>query len=124
MPKFCGPFYITEKINDVPFGLDISVPMLARGIYNAFHAKRLRPYHPDTSFKRTPVVPPPVEFPDGHTEYGVEKIVRFHRGKPHYLVRYKCYGDHENSWVPDVDISCHELLADFHRATDRSSTGG
>jgi hypothetical protein len=31
--------------------------MLARGIHNAFHAKLLRPYHPDTALDRTPVVP-------------------------------------------------------------------
>jgi len=126
MPKFCGPFAITEKINDVTYRLDLSVPMLARGIHNAFHAKLLRPYHPDTAFDRSPVVPPPVQFPDGHTEYEVDKIVRYrlHRGKPQYLVHWKGYGDHENSWVPAVDLSCPELLADFHRAEDGSSTRG
>jgi hypothetical protein len=85
MPKFCGPSAITEKINDVTYRLDLSVPMLALCIHNAFHAKLLRPYHPDTAFDRTPVVPAPVRFPDGHTEYEVDKIVRYrlHRGKPH-----------------------------------------
>jgi hypothetical protein len=48
------------------------VPMLSRGIHNAFHANLLRPYHPDTAFECTPVVPPPIKFPDGHTEYEVE----------------------------------------------------
>ena len=126
MPKFCGPFAITEKINDVTYRLDLSVPMLARGIHNAFHAKLLRPYHPDTAFDRTPVAPPPVQFPDGHTEYEVDKIIRYrlHRGQPQYLVHWKGYGDHENSWVPAVDLSCPELLADFHRAEDGSSTRG
>jgi hypothetical protein len=50
MPKFCGPFAITAKINDFTYRLDVSVPMLSRGIHNAFHAKLLRPYHPDTAF--------------------------------------------------------------------------
>jgi hypothetical protein len=88
MPKFCGPFAITAKINDVTYRLDLSVPMLARGIHNAFHAKLLRPYHPDTAFERPPVAPPPIQFPDGHTEYEVEKLIRYrlHRGKPQYLV--------------------------------------
>jgi hypothetical protein len=43
MPKFCGPLAITAKINDVTYRLDLSVPMLARGIHNAFHAVFLRP---------------------------------------------------------------------------------
>jgi hypothetical protein len=84
MPKFCGPFAITAKINDVTYRLDLSVPMLARGIHNAFHAKLLRPYHPDTAFERTPVAPPPIQFPDGDTEYEAEQFVRYrlHRGSP------------------------------------------
>jgi hypothetical protein len=48
MPKFCGPFAIKSRINDVTYRLDLSAPMLARGIHNAFHAKLLRPSHPDT----------------------------------------------------------------------------
>jgi Chromo (CHRromatin Organisation MOdifier) domain len=123
---FCGPFAITEKINDVTYSLDLSSPMLSRGIHNAFLENLLRPYHPDTAFDRTPVVPIPVQFPDGHNEYEVDKIVRYrlHRGKPQYLVHWKGYGDHENSWIPVVDLSCPELLADFHRAEDGSPTGG
>jgi hypothetical protein len=82
MPKFCGPFAITGKINDVTFRLDIPAPMPARGIHEEFLAKRLRSYHPDTAFKRYPVVPPLVQFPDGNNEYKVDKIVqyRLHRG--------------------------------------------
>jgi hypothetical protein len=38
MPKFCGPFAIKTRINDVTYRLDLSAPMLARGIHNAFHA--------------------------------------------------------------------------------------
>jgi hypothetical protein len=49
---------------------------------------------------------------------------RLHRGKPQYLVHWKCYGDYENSWVPAVDLTCPELLAEFHRAADGSSTRG
>jgi hypothetical protein len=84
IPNFCGPSAITTKINDVTYRLDLSVPMLSRGIHNAFHAKFLRPYHSDTAFDRTLDVPPPIQFLDGHTEYMVEKLVRYrlHRGSP------------------------------------------
>jgi hypothetical protein len=50
MPKFCGPFAIKTRIKDVTYRLDLSAPMLDRGVHNAFHAKLLRPYHPDTQF--------------------------------------------------------------------------
>ena len=36
-PKFCGPFVIIEKINNVTFRLKLSEPMIARRIHNAFH---------------------------------------------------------------------------------------
>jgi RNase H-like domain found in reverse transcriptase/Reverse transcriptase (RNA-dependent DNA polymerase)/Integrase zinc binding domain/Retroviral aspartyl protease/Chromo (CHRromatin Organisation MOdifier) domain len=126
MPKFCGPFAIQTRINEVTYRLELSAPMLARGIHNAFHAKLLRPYHPDTQFDRTPVVPTPVQFPDGHTEYEVDQIIRFrlHRGKPQYLVHWKGYEDHENSWVPAADLNCPDLLADFNRAADGSNQRG
>jgi hypothetical protein len=42
MPKFWGPFSITAQINDVSYRLDLSVPMIPRGIHNSFHEKLLR----------------------------------------------------------------------------------
>jgi hypothetical protein len=126
MPKFCGPFAITEKINDVTYRLDPPLPMLFRGIHKAFHAKLLLPNQPDTALERTSVAPPPIQFPDGHTQYEVENFIRYrlYRGKPQHLVHWKGYGDHENSWVPAVDLICPELLANFHRAADGSSKRG
>ena len=126
MPKFCGPFAISECINNVTFRLDLPPPLLSRGIHNAFHARLLRPYTPDSSFSRSPPAPPPVRFPDGHIEYEVEQILRHRRfrGKPQYLVRWKGYGDHENSWVPATDLNCPALLTQYHRAADGSSSSG
>jgi hypothetical protein len=87
MPNFCGPFAISEYINNVKFRLDIPQSLLSRGIHNAFHARILRPYIPDSSFSRSPPASPLVQFPDGHTEYEVEQILRHmrFRGKPKYL---------------------------------------
>jgi hypothetical protein len=126
MPKFRGPFAITTCTNAVTYRLDLPAPMINRRVHNAFHAKLLRPYHPDTHFNRPPVIPAPVQFPDGHTEYEVDQIVRFrlHHGHPQYLVHWAGYGDHENSWVPAADFNCPDLLAEFHRAADGSSTRG
>ena len=126
MPKFCGPFPISEKINAVTYRLGLSHPLLSRGIHNAFHASLLRPYLPDSDFSRVPPTPPPVTFPDGHIEYEVDRLlrVRMHRGHQQYLVHWKGYGDHENSWVYASDLNCPDLIAAFHRAADGSSSSG
>jgi hypothetical protein len=50
MPKACGPFKITEKVNDVTVRLDIPPLLLRRGIHNAFHVSCLRPYFSDKSY--------------------------------------------------------------------------
>ncbi len=35
-PKFCGPFRISKKINDVKFQLDLPYPMIVKGIHDPF----------------------------------------------------------------------------------------
>jgi hypothetical protein len=106
--------------------LDLSDPMIARGIHNSFHANPLRPNRSDPGSSRTPGAPLPVQFPDGHLEHEVDKILRFrlHRGKPQYLVHSKGYGENENSWLLAVDLSSPEILADFSRAADGSPQRG
>jgi hypothetical protein len=41
MPKYCGPFPIIEKLNDVTMRLELPSTMLSRLIHNAFHARLL-----------------------------------------------------------------------------------
>jgi hypothetical protein len=127
MPKYCGPFPIIEKLNDVTMRLELPSTMLSRGIHNAFHARLLRPYTPDTAFARNNTPPPTIQFPDGHTEHEVERIVRSRRfrGRLQYLIKYIGYGDHENEWLSASELrNCPELLADFHRAADGSTSSG
>ena len=83
--KYYGPFRITEKINPVTFRLELSKPMLDRGIHNAFHAKLLVPYVSDEVFNRKISPAPPLQFSDGHVEYEFEKILR-HRKKGRHRV--------------------------------------
>jgi hypothetical protein len=123
MPKFIGPFAIIEVINDVTFRLDLSPPLLSRGIHNTFHASLLRPYHRDNTYNRSAAPPPPVSFDDGHVEYEVERIlsVRRKRSGMEYLVKWLGYGDHENSWLPASALAnSPDLLASFHRSDDSS----
>jgi len=116
-PKFCGPFEITEKINEVTFRLNLPQPMIDRKIHNAFHSSLLKPYVEDT-FERKPVPPPPIKLSTNSDEYEVERIL--HHRKRHrklqYLVKWKGYPDHENSWLSIENLkNCQELLDKYHQ---------
>ena len=41
-PKLWGPFKILEKITEVKFPLELSAPMKARKIHDAFHINSVR----------------------------------------------------------------------------------
>jgi len=115
MPKFSGPYRITEAVNPVTFRLDLPTAVLNRKVHNAFHASLLTPYRPDTKFKRRSPPPPPVSLTDGSVEYEVEKILRFRtrRGRTQYLVSWKGYSDTENQWISATDLHSPPLLRAF-----------
>ena len=114
MPKFCGPFKITEAVNDVTFRLDLPQPIRDRGIHNAFHASLLRPAEIDPDDSRENAPPPPVLVGE-HQEYEVEKILkhRSRRGRRQYLVKWLGFPDTENSWVTANDLHAPDLLSEY-----------
>ena len=114
-PKYCGPFRITEQIHPVKFRLALSQPPKSRGIHNSFRSSLLFTYKPDL-FDRIPKDPVPLLLDDGHEEYEVECILthRRRRGRLQYLVKWKGYDDHENSWVNKNDLeNAQELLSNY-----------
>ena len=117
-PKFCGPFTIKEKINNVTFRLEISAPMKARRIHDAFHVSLLKPFAEDP-FQRDPQPEPAITITDGHDEYEVEQILahRKRRGKTQYLVKWKGYADHENTWQSAKDLENAEDILQEYSAT-------
>lgn len=122
-PKFCGPFTITKKINDVAFTLDLSEPMKQKGIHNTFHVSLLKPYVEDR-FNREPVPPPAIALDDGTQEFEVEKILahRRRRNKQEYLVKWKGYPDHENTWQTINDLqNAKQAIVDFNASSRCSS---
>ena len=120
-PKFCGPLEISEKINDVTFRLLLSEPMKLRRIHDTFHVSLLKPYVEDT-FGRNQDPPPPLQFADGHQEYEVEEILahRKKHGKSQFLVKWKGYPDHENSWEPEQNLENSQALLAKYQASRRS----
>ena len=89
-PKFCGPFKVLEKITEVTVRLELSEPMKARKIYDAFHVSLLKPHYQD-QFQRYLELLPPMKLAEGSQEYEVDSIVakRKKNGKTMYLVRWK-----------------------------------
>ncbi|CAJ0960840.1 unnamed protein product [Ranitomeya imitator] len=111
-PRYIGPYKISEIINLVSFRLALPASF---AIHNVFHRSLLRRYV-------VPVVPsvdPPAPvLVEGELEYEVEKILdsRFSRWRLQYLVKWKGYGQEDNSWVVASDVHATDLVRAFHLA--------
>ncbi|CAJ0940100.1 unnamed protein product [Ranitomeya imitator] len=111
-PRFIGPYRISEVLNPVSFHLTLPDSF---SIHNVFHRSLLRRYV-------APVVPsvdPPAQvLVEGELEYIVEKIwdSRVSRRKLQYLVKWKGYGQEDNSWVFASDVHAADLVCAFHMA--------
>ena len=95
--------------------------MKARGVHDTFHCSLLKPYDPET-FGRYDNPLPPIQI-----QYGIESEVETIldsesiRGKTHFLVKWKGYGDHEDTWQTREDLhNSREFLHEYETSKRRS----
>ena len=110
--KYMGPYKVVKVISPVSYKLAFPANFK---LHPVVHVSQLKKY------KRTSILsekhsPPPPEIVEGKEEFEVEKILdkrkRYNRAE--YLVKWKGYGNEDNSWLPYWKLEhCKELVEDF-----------
>jgi hypothetical protein len=107
--KKLGPYKIKTVKGALNYELELPTNMR---IHPVFHVSLLEPAPPGAP--RAPNIEIDPVNPDA--EYQVEEILdcRLVRNATRYLIKWEGYPHSENTWEPKRNLSCPELLADFH----------
>ena len=109
MPRFVGPFTVTERVGNVSYRLTLPDTMK---VHPVFHVELLR------EFKGNEFTPPPVlECEDGTVLWEIDRIAA-ERGKglrKQYLVQWKGFGREFDSWEPAkvLMLDCPQAITEF-----------
>ncbi len=99
--KWTGPFRLVEQVAAEAWRLELPG---AWRIHDVFHSSQLKPVH------GSPRVPEPIALEDEGqaAEFEVERLLDRRRGRGRagwqYLVRWKGYGAHEDTWEPVANL--------------------
>ena len=93
--RYVGPFQVAGIVGKQAYQLIL--PPRYRRIHPTQHVSLLEPFEGDPQMGQGR--PDPVTV-DGEPEYIVERILKSRRKGAEYLVKWKGYGDTENTWEP------------------------
>ena len=114
--KRLGPFKILETIGRRSYRLQL--PRSWNRIHPVFNEVLLSPYHPPQfPTQQLPSPPGPVNM-EGYPEYEVEEILSARKqGRGiQYLVKWKDYGNEENTWEPRRHLDhAPDLIQEFYQ---------
>jgi hypothetical protein len=110
--QYSGPYKILEKVGRLAYRLDLPQESRVYPVISVAHLEKLPVDH--DPFERTHEKPGPV-YVDAD-EYEIERIIDVKgsgRAK-RYLVRWKGYGEEDDSWLKPADLqNAKEAIADF-----------
>ena len=98
LPKWTGPYTITEIIS--PVAVRLNLPATIR-LHPIVHVSQLKPAHGEVS-----AAPPPVFGTEEEAEFEVEAILssKLRRNRTEFLIKWKGYPHSENTWEPESNL--------------------
>lgn len=130
-PRFIGPFKVVRPVGAV--AAELELPKQWKRIHNVFHVSLLKPYKAaDHEQHKVVWGPQPIQWLDGEPIWRVEKLLD-HRFVPRhpkskqlvlqYLVRWKGYGEADDTWEPRSNLlTCSELIKAYKRSKGLANT--
>jgi hypothetical protein len=110
LPRFLGPFEVTQKIGQLAYKLRLPPNMKC---HNVFHVSLLQPYNKSARYQP----PPPPLVIDEEYEYEVQTVLKHEGHKPgkrRFLVAWKGYPPEFNTWEPEANLTnCLDELAAY-----------
>jgi len=121
IPRWSGPYKIKKVVSDTAYTLDL---IETSRVHPTIHISQLKPYIlPKSSIlRKSPDPPPPPIILNDLIEYEVEEIIkhRKRRNKNEYLVKWKGYDSHENTWEPESNLgNSQDVIKEFHNSEQK-----